>query len=203
MGHLPSRRELWTHYIADGGRQSKSQLSGKIASYSENSVPLMGTILGIDPSLRGTGMVVVKREGMESFVLKFSDVIDLHSFKGDMSACLCRIFEKLQEVIDQYKPDGVALEQAIYVQNVKIAQIMGAVRGVVLMAVRLKNLGVKEYPPLRVKQAISGYGRANKEQVARMVKSLLKLPESLPYDASDAAAVALCHFFTSCCSEKR
>ncbi|MDR0444936.1 MAG: crossover junction endodeoxyribonuclease RuvC, partial [Puniceicoccales bacterium] len=162
MGRLPSRRELWTHYIAGDGRQSRAQFSAKVASYSGDGIPLMGTILGIDPSLRGTGMVVIKREKAEDFVLKFSDVIDLHSFKGDMSACLCKIFEQLQVVIDQYRPDGVALEQAIYVQNVKIAQVMGAVKGVILMAIRLKNLEVKEYPPLRVKQAISGYGRANK-----------------------------------------
>jgi crossover junction endodeoxyribonuclease RuvC len=90
----------------------------------------------------------------------------------------------------------VALEQAIFVQNVKTAQVMGAVKGVILTAVKLKDLEVREYPPLRVKQAISGYGRATKEQIMRMVKTLLKLPENLPYDASDAAAVALCHFFS-------
>jgi crossover junction endodeoxyribonuclease RuvC len=157
----------------------------------------MKTVLGIDPSLRGTGLAIVEKDEVNGFTLKYFDVIDLHSVKRNMSDCLCAIFEHLQKAIDDHRPGGIALEQAIYVQNVKTAQIMGAVKGVVLTAVKLKKLEVKEYPPLRVKQSISGYGRATKEQIARMVKVLLKLPENLPYDASDAAAVALCHFFTS------
>lgn len=153
------------------------------------------TILGIDPSLRGSGVAIVEKDNDGKFELKFSDVIQLCSAKWDLPHCLCIIFKRLQEIIDRHKPDNVALEQAIYVQNVKTAQIMGAVKGVILTAVKLKDLEVREYPPLRVKQAISGYGHATKEQVMRMVKALLRLPENLPYDASDAAAVALCHFF--------
>jgi crossover junction endodeoxyribonuclease RuvC len=156
----------------------------------------MGSVLGIDPSLRGTGLALVERDAAGDFSLKSFEVIDLRSSERVVADCLCAIFQRMGAVIEQHKPAAVALEQPIHVQNVKTAQSLGAVRGVILVAARLKNFTIDEYPPLRVKQSISGYGRASKEQVARMVKALLHLPENLPHDAADAAAVALCHFFT-------
>ena len=192
-----SRRDLWTRYVTGKIKKNVHQNSDQVASHLRCCTSTIKTVLGIDPSLRGSGVAIVEKDIDGKFWLRFSDVIQLRSAKWDISHCLCVIFKKLQEIIDRYKPDSVALEQAIYVQNVKTAQIMGAVKGVILTAVKLKNLEIREYPPLRVKQAISGYGRASKEQVMRMVKALLKLPENLPYDASDAAAVALCHFFSS------
>ncbi|MDR0728182.1 MAG: crossover junction endodeoxyribonuclease RuvC [Puniceicoccales bacterium] len=156
----------------------------------------MGSVLGIDPSLRGTGLALVERDAEGNFSLKTFEVIGLRSAKRDEADCLGAIFQKMGAVIEEHRPEAVALEQPIHVQNVRTAQSLGAVRGVVLMAARLKNLPVDEYPPLRVKQSISGYGRARKEQVARMVKALLHLAEDLPHDAADAAAVALCHFFS-------
>jgi crossover junction endodeoxyribonuclease RuvC len=192
-----SRRDLWTRYVAGKIKKNVRQDAEQVVVRPTCCASTLKTVLGIDPSLRGSGVAVVECDADEKFSLKFSDVIYLRSAQWDVSHCLCVIFKRLQEIIDDYKPDNVALEQAIYVQNVKTAQIMGAVKGVVLTAVKLKDLEIREYPPLRVKQAISGYGRASKEQVMRMVKALLKLPENLPYDASDAAAVALCHFFSS------
>jgi crossover junction endodeoxyribonuclease RuvC len=90
----------------------------------------------------------------------------------------------------------VALEQTIYVQNIRTAQILGAARGAAIAAAALGDLPVFEYPPLRVKQAVVGAGRASKEQMARTVAMLLGLGRSLPSDEADAAGVALCHAYT-------
>ncbi len=90
----------------------------------------------------------------------------------------------------------VALEQTIYVQNFQTAQILGAARGAAIAAAALQGLPVFEYPPLRVKQAVVGSGRASKEQLARTVMSLLGHGRTLALDEADAAGVAICHAFT-------
>jgi crossover junction endodeoxyribonuclease RuvC len=90
----------------------------------------------------------------------------------------------------------VALEQTIYVQNFQTAQILGAARGAAIAAAALQGLPVFEYPPLRVKQAVAGSGRASKEQLARTVMSLLGHGRALALDEADAAGVAICHAFT-------
>jgi crossover junction endodeoxyribonuclease RuvC len=90
----------------------------------------------------------------------------------------------------------VALEQTIFVQNFQTAQILGAARGAAIAAAALHAKPVFEYPPLRVKQAVVGAGRASKEQVARTVMALFGHGRTLAFDESDAAGVALCHAFT-------
>ena len=90
----------------------------------------------------------------------------------------------------------VALEQTIYVQNFQTAQILGAARGAAIAAAALRGLPVFEYPPLRVKQAVAGSGRASKEQMARTVRSLLGHARTLAFDEADAAGVAICHAFS-------
>jgi len=90
----------------------------------------------------------------------------------------------------------VALEQTIYVQNFQTAQILGAARGAAIAAAALQGLPVFEYPPLRVKQAVAGSGRASKEQLARTVMAHLGHSRALAFDEADAAGVALCHAFS-------
>src|SRR5208282_5911511 len=90
----------------------------------------------------------------------------------------------------------VALEQTIYVQNFRTAQILGAARGAAIAAAAIRGLPVFEYAPLRVKQAVTGSGRASKEQLARTLMAFLGHAETLATDESDAAGVALCHAFT-------
>src|SRR5688572_12025485 len=90
----------------------------------------------------------------------------------------------------------VALEQTIFVQNIQTAKILGAARGAAIAAVALRERPVFEYPPLRVKQAVVGAGRASKEQMARSVMALLGHGRTLAPDEADAAGVALCHAFT-------
>ena len=97
---------------------------------------------------------------------------------------------------EKWNPRHLSCEETIYVNNFKTAQIMGAARGAALSAAAIRSLPVFEYAPLRVKQAVVGFGRASKEQVARTMAQMMQLPEPLPYDESDAAALALCHAFT-------
>ena len=107
--------------------------------------------------------------------------------------CLSRIFDELTEVILRTKPDAVALEDIFYGKNVKSLIKQGHVRGVALLAASRSGVPVHEYTPLEVKKAVVGYGQAEKQQVQMMIRAILKLPETLPPDASDALAVAICH----------
>tara|TARA_Y100000589_G_scaffold159449_1_gene151718 strand:+ start:1175 stop:1486 length:312 start_codon:yes stop_codon:yes gene_type:complete len=99
-------------------------------------------------------------------------------------------------LVDLWKPRHVSCEETIYVQNFKTAQIMGSARGAALSAAALREVPVFEYAPLRVKQAVVGFGRASKEQVASTLAQMLSLPEVLPFDQSDALGLALCHALT-------
>src|SRR5690606_38364639 len=90
----------------------------------------------------------------------------------------------------------VAVEETIYVQNFRTAQILGMARGAAISAAAMRGLPIHEYSPLRIKQAVVGYGRASKEQITSQMKGLLHLAHALPFDESDAAAVAACHAFT-------
>jgi crossover junction endodeoxyribonuclease RuvC len=116
--------------------------------------------------------------------------------KFGMPECLAEIFRAITAALDAHPVDHVALEQTIYVQNFQTAQILGAARGAAIAAAAVRGLPVFEYPPLRVKQAVVGVGRASKEQVARTVMSLLGHGRALESDQADAAGVALCHAFT-------
>jgi crossover junction endodeoxyribonuclease RuvC len=154
-----------------------------------------GRILGIDPSLRGTGLAVLEVVVGRAPLLLHSRTVRVPPARA-MPACLGEIFRVITEVLTTHPVDHVALEQTIYVQNFQTAQILGAARGAAIAAAAVRELPVFEYPPLRVKQAIVGVGRASKEQVAKTVMGLLGHGRALEYDQADAAGVALCHAFT-------
>ncbi len=104
------------------------------------------------------------------------------------------IFEGVQELIAQHAPDAVALEESYVGADARIALSVGQARGAVLVAASSAGLACAEYAPARVKQAVCGYGRADKEQVGKMVKAILALDEvPHPNHAADALAVAICH----------
>jgi len=153
-----------------------------------------GVVLGIDPSLRGTGLAVVEAKGGE-WRLLFSKTLK-HPVAMSFAECLGNIHKEVDAAIARFAPSHVALEQTIYVQNSRTALVMGATRGAAISAAALRHLAIAEYPPARVKQAASGSGRASKEQVAQQVKAVLHLEKVLPPDESDAAAVCLCHCLT-------
>jgi len=107
---------------------------------------------------------------------------------------LLTIFEGVQELIAQHAPDAVALEESFVGADARIALSVGQARGAVLVAAASAGVACAEYAPAQVKQSVCGYGRADKEQVQRMVKAILSLDEiPRPNHASDALAVAICH----------
>jgi len=185
-----SSRKLWAEHLA--GRSSKStEIDPKMLL---KKVPYRGRILGIDPSLRGTGLAVLEcRENQYS--LLHSETLLLKP-KIDSIACLGMIHNAVSSLVDLWQPKHVSCEATIYVQNFKTAQIMGAARGAALSAPAIKEIPVFEYAPLRVKQAVVGFGRASKEQMSQTLSQMLKLKEPLPYDQSDALGLALCHALT-------
>ncbi len=113
-----------------------------------------------------------------------------------MPEALAEIHRAVTSYLRDFAVRHVALEQTIYVQNFQTAQILGAARGAAIAAAALLDRPVFEYPPLRVKQAVVGAGRASKEQMARTVMSFLGHGRTLAFDEADAAGVALCHAFT-------
>jgi crossover junction endodeoxyribonuclease RuvC len=158
-------------------------------------VPFAGLVLGIDPSLRGTGLALIEFAAGRQPLLLRCQTVHVAS-KHSMAVALGEIHRAVSAFLDGVDVRHVALEQTIYVQNIRTAQILGAARGAAIAAVALRDRPVFEYPPLRVKQAVVGAGRASKEQMARTVMALLGHGRTLALDEADAAGVALCHAFT-------
>jgi crossover junction endodeoxyribonuclease RuvC len=189
-------RQLWKAKLEGKlGRNGASPAVAPVGHGSGIRPAFRGRILGIDPSLRGTGLAVLEIAAGRQPLLLHSRTVHVSGTHG-MPECLAQIFRAVSDVLAKHPVDHVALEQTIYVQNFQTAQILGAARGAAIAAAAVRDLPVFEYPPLRVKQAVVGVGRASKEQVARTVMGILGHGRALEYDQADAAGVALCHAFT-------
>lgn len=157
--------------------------------------PFTGRILGVDPSLRGTGLALLElAPGRPPLLLRCRTVTV--PARQPLAYALGQIHRHVSEFLEEAGVRHVALEQTIYVQNFQTAQILGAARGAAIAAAAIRDLPVFEYAPLRVKQAVVGAGRASKEQMARTVMAILGHGRALAFDEADAAGVALCHAFT-------
>ena len=154
-----------------------------------------GRVLGIDPSLRGTGLALIEFAAGRQPVLLRCQTVKVPA-KHPMAYALGEINRAVAAFIDGADVKHVALEQTIFVQNFQTAQILGAARGAAIAAAAVRDRPVFEYAPLRVKLAVVGAGRASKEQMARTVMALLGHGRTLALDEADAAGVALCHAFT-------
>jgi crossover junction endodeoxyribonuclease RuvC len=153
---------------------------------------LLGSvIIGVDPSLRGTGYGVL-RVGRERHEVLAEGTLKCPA-GWEQSRCLLAIATGLREVIKKTRPTVCAIEGVFYAQNLKTAIIMGAARGAALVALAEGGVEIHEIATRKVKQAIVGYGGAQKSAVARMVQSMLGLPEPPAPDAADALALALTH----------
>ncbi len=216
MAARPSSRQLWTaklhksaqakglHYDSLSCQSTKNRpystanqkvhtlLQAKGLSMCQS---FKGCILGMDPSLRRTGLAVIDYQGAEAVCLLHSRALPFKS-TIPFPTCLAEIAKAMAELLKIYPIGHVALEQTIFVQNYQTAQVLGAVRGAIIATAGLQGLPVFEYPPLRIKQALTGFGRASKEQVAKTVAQILKIPFNFSLDEGDAAAAALCHAFT-------
>ena len=149
------------------------------------------TILGIDTSLRSSGYGVLVTEGSRMRSLEAGRI--RNAPKLPLSECLRTIHARVAELIAQYSPDVVAIESVIYGKNAGTMLVLGEARGSVITAAADAGLPIYEYEPRRVKMAVCGNGLAEKEQVQRMVKTLLGLQELPQNDAADALAIAITH----------
>ena len=183
-------REMWKAKL-----EGRSVPASGPALPSLQRVPFAGRVLGIDPSLRGTGLALIEFTPGRSPLLLRCQTVRVPA-KQPMAVALAEIHRAVTAFVAETEVKHVALEQTIYVQNFQTAQILGAARGAAIAAVALHARPVYEYAPLRVKLAVVGAGRASKEQLARTVMSLLGHGRQLAPDEADAAGVALCHAFT-------
>ena len=148
-------------------------------------------ILGVDTSLRSSGVAVMEMKGQQLRALAYGRIHNKPSLPH--SGCLAEIHRQVDALITEFEPDEAAIEGAFFAKNAKTAMILGQARGTVLACCALHTLPVFEYSPRSVKRAVVGLGAASKEQVAKMVVRLLGLKELPQEDAADALAIAITH----------
>ena len=148
-------------------------------------------VLGIDTSLRSTGVGIVERDGARMVSLAHETLKVGRS--APHSECLQVIHVGVERVVGRFAPDAVSIEGVFHCRNVRTAVILGQARGAAIAVCAIAGIPVFEYSPRKVKQAVCGSGAAHKEQVGRMLMKLLMLGELLPDDESDALALAVCH----------
>lgn len=149
-------------------------------------------IIGVDPGYAIVGIGVLEYKGNKFRLLEYGAI----TTPAGMPTVdrLKKIYDEMTLLIDKYKPDAVAIEELFFNSNQKTAINVAQARGVILVAVRNKNVPIYEYTPLQVKQSVTGYGRADKQQIQNMIKLLLNLNAiPKPDDAADGLALAICH----------
>ncbi|MBN2437176.1 MAG: crossover junction endodeoxyribonuclease RuvC [Deltaproteobacteria bacterium] len=147
--------------------------------------------MGIDPGSRVTGYGVVEEGANGLRCLLLGEIRPVRA--ASLTACLQTIRGGIREVIRHAAPEAMAIENIFYGKNIRSLIKQGHVRGVAILSGADGDTPIYEYSPLEIKKAVVGYGRAEKEQVQKMVRAILKLPELPPPDAADALAVAICH----------
>lgn len=164
-----------------------------LKSEIKNQIPKIAAsrILGVDTSLRCTGLGLIQVRGSSFAVVEQALVKNPAAWP--LSRCLAHLHAAIGEMLERGQPGVVAIEGVFFCKNVRTAVILGEARGVVIAACATAGVPVCEYSPRRVKQAVVGFGGAGKEQVTRMVTSILGLRETPAEDAADALAIAICH----------
>lgn len=151
-------------------------------------------ILGVDPGIAKVGWGAVEEEGGKQTALEYGLFETLPS--SDLDNRLLKIHEFVSGLIAKYQPDILAVEQIYFGANAKTALIVGQARGVIILTAALKSVKTISYTPLQVKIALTGYGRAEKKQIQKLVSSILNLGPITQDDTADALAVALTHAFS-------
>lgn len=153
-------------------------------------------VLGIDPGYAIVGCGVVQYVGNKFSVLFHHAIIT--TAEMEFSDRINKIYNDLNLIIDRFKPEAVAVEKLFFNSNQKTAIDVAQARGVMLLSARQNNIQLAEYTPLQVKQSVVGYGRAQKQQVMEMTRTILNLKElPKPDDVADALALAICHAHNS------
>ncbi|HOJ11520.1 MAG TPA: crossover junction endodeoxyribonuclease RuvC [Clostridiales bacterium] len=149
-------------------------------------------IMGIDPGFAITGYGIIKYEGNRFTVLEYDAIITKPSEK--FAERLLTLNNRIKKLINIYRPEAFSIEELFFNKNVKTAITAAQGRGAAMVAAAECGISIYEYTPLQVKQAVVGYGRAEKSQIQQMVKVILNLPEiPKPDDVADALAIAICH----------
>lgn len=152
------------------------------------------TILGIDPGTNILGFGVIRVEGRKPFFLDMG-VVDLRKEK-DAYGKLRRIYSEIGAVCDKYSPDEMALESPFYGKNVQVVLKLGRAQGAAMLAAATRNIPITEYAPRKAKVAVTGNGAASKVQVRTILQRILRIDiEEKFLDATDALAIAMCHFY--------
>ena len=176
--------------------QMKNRVAGKAAravapSLTRHASLVTKIILGIDPSLRGTGYGIIRAEKNNLRVLAQGTIACPKDW--ERSRCLANISQTLRDVLREHQPDVCVVEGLFFAQNLKTAIIMGEARGAAMAVVAETGIEIYEIATRKVKQAIVGHGAAQKIAVAKMVQRMLNLAELPAPDAADALALALVH----------
>ncbi len=148
-------------------------------------------VLGIDPGSRVTGFGLVEKDRAGMRCIR-SGIIRL-PVEAPFYERIHRIYRSMTEIMNQHRPDQLAIEDCFFAKNVKSSLKIGHARGAVLIAAVECGLEIYEYSPLEIKKAVAGYGSASKEQLRSMIRWMLKMQSEPPLDASDALATAICH----------
>lgn len=153
-------------------------------------------ILGIDPGTNVLGYAIIRCEGKNKIDLVVLGVIELKKYT-DHYLKLKAIYERIQQLVDEYHPDEVAIEAPFFGKNVQSMLKLGRAQGVAMAAALSRSVPIFEYAPRKIKQSITGQGAASKEQVAAMLISILKVKDfsDAKLDATDALGAAVCHFY--------
>jgi crossover junction endodeoxyribonuclease RuvC len=152
--------------------------------------------LGVDPGTAITGYGFIREDAGALQAVAFGTIMTPSG--QALPDRLVTLYIELKRLIALHRPASAAVEQLFFSRNVRTALAVGQARGVVLLALAQAGIPISEYTPLEVKQAVTGYGRADKQQVQEMVRLLMGLPEiPKPDDAADALAVAICHLHSS------
>lgn len=151
--------------------------------------------LGIDPGTAICGFGLVKLEGSSLKAVTYGAIETRAGEAVEMR--LNAIFQGIDQIIKQYRPNIIGVEKLFFNRNVTTAMTVSQARGVILLAAAQNSIALAEYTPLQVKQAVAGYGKATKEQIIYMTERLLRLPaKPYPDDVADALAVAICSLHT-------
>ena len=152
-------------------------------------------VFGIDPGSHLTGYGIVEKR--DNKLVHIDNGVVRPQSNQSFNERLRIIYQQICDLLDEFKPDVVALEDTFVAKNAKSAMKLGQARGVAILAASVRGLDIVEYHPTHIKQAITGVGGATKSQIQMMVKAILKLPDVAQEDASDALAVAICHLHSA------
>lgn len=158
-------------------------------------------ILGIDPGYAIMGYGILDKVGNHFRVVTYGSILtDSGMYMEDR---LVYLYDQLQSIIEEFRPEEASIEELFFNNNAKTAILVGQARGIAVLACAKSGLRVSEYTPLQIKQALVGYGRAEKKQMQAMVKTILNLKEvPKPDDTADALAAAICHGHSLNCRDR-